>query len=273
MVDPGPSSTYARLLEGLAGLGMAPEDIRHVLLTHIHLDHAGATGHLLEANPKIRVHVHGDGAPHLVDPERLIKSTRRTFGPRSETLWGTPVPVPSSAIQAWVPGDPCGLAWGRILPSPGHIDHHLAFQLDSDGTLVAGDAMGILLTPEGPVHPPTPPPSLDFLAWAETLEGWAGLDVPAFVATHFGLHRGFHARRLELLEALSCLEARVSQALADGRAGLEAARAYGAEVVARMSHHGDEARVRKYFATFPADHEWLGAVLHLRRRQKLAASD
>lgn len=263
VVDPGPGSTLPALIRGLEALGLDLPDLRRVVLTHIHLDHAGGTGALVRANPEITVHVHEDGGVHLVDPERLVRSTRRTFGDRSDALWGETVPVPRSAIRGWTPRDAAPIDGLRVLPSPGHIDHHLAFQVESDGTLLAGDAMGIVLTEDGPVHPPTPPPSLDFSAWDETLERWASLDVPAFVATHFGLHRRFHDRRLELRERLRSLESRVQAAL---DAGVDGAAAYGAEVVERMSRGGDEARVRRYFETFPADTEWRGAEFHLRRR-------
>ena len=268
IVDPGPASTYPRLVEALGDLGMRARDLRHVLLTHIHLDHAGATGHLVADNPDLRVLVHEDGAPHLVDPVRLVRSTARNFGDRSDVLWGRPVPVPESAVAPWDSAGPSGVPGVSVLPSPGHIDHHLAFQEESDGTLLAGDAMGILLVPDAPVHPPTPPPTLNFAAWEETLEGWAELDVPAFVITHFGRHQRFHARRRELLEALRALERRVTEAMAKGEAGEDAAQAYGAEVVARMSAHGEEERVRRYFQTFGPAIEWHGSVLHLERRAR-----
>lgn len=268
LIDPGPASTYPRLLEGLETLGMTPGDLAHVLLTHIHLDHAGATGHLVAANPDLRVLVHEDGAPHLVNPERLVRSTARNFGPCSDDLWGVPRPVPESALRPWRKGGLPRAAGLRVLPSPGHIDHHLAFQSDSDGTLLSGDAMGILLTPTGPAHPPTPPPTLDFRAWADTLRGWEGLDVPSFIATHFGRHGRFHERRLELLDALTALERRVTEAMAVGRAGEAAAQAYEAEVVARMSAHGEGERVRRYFRTFGPAIEWHGAVFHLERRAR-----
>ncbi|NNM34919.1 MAG: MBL fold metallo-hydrolase, partial [Gemmatimonadetes bacterium] len=268
LVDPGPASTYPRLIEGLRTLGLSSGDLAQVFLSHIHLDHAGATGHLVAANPDLRVLVHEDGAPHLVNPERLVRSTARNFGSRSDALWGEPVPVPETAIQAWRPGMSAEIPGVEVMASPGHIDHHLAFQLESDGTLLAGDAMGILLAPQGPVHPPTPPPTLDFRAWTGTLEGWADLDVPSFVATHFGRHERFHDRRTELLEALQALEHRVAEAMARDEAGDEAARAYEAEVVARMSAQGEEERVRRYFQTFGPAIEWHGAVLHLERRAR-----
>ena len=101
LVDPGPATTFERLQEGLEEHGVGPRDLRHVLLTHVHLDHAGATGDLVNAFPEATVHVHEDGAPHMVDPTRLVKSTRRTFGDAHDRLWGVTRAVPAHRIQAW----------------------------------------------------------------------------------------------------------------------------------------------------------------------------
>ncbi|MGI9627824.1 MAG: MBL fold metallo-hydrolase [Longimicrobiales bacterium] len=263
IIDPGPESAFDELVVGLDELGVGLQDVGRVVLTHIHLDHAGATGRIVQEAPRVTVHVHEDGAPHLVDPDKLIKSTRRTFGERSDELWGETLPVPASRIRGWRLGDPESLHGLRVLPSPGHIAHHLAFQDEQEGTLFAGDAMGILLNPEGPVHPPTPPPSLDLEAWYETLTGWAGLDVPRFAATHFGVHQRFHDRRVELLARLEALEARVASEL---EADIDGSAAYGAEVVDRMSDGGSDERVVEYYNAFPADAEWHGAAFHLKRR-------
>ena len=104
IIDPGPTTTMDRLVGELAEVGIGPNDLRHILLTHIHLDHAGATGHLMELFPNARVHVHEDGASHMVDPERLVSSTRRTFGELHDRLWGEVKPVPADRIEAWVSG-------------------------------------------------------------------------------------------------------------------------------------------------------------------------
>ena len=101
IVDPGPSTSLGGLEDSLAELGVELSDIRHVLLTHIHLDHAGGTGHLLSRFPHLEVHIHVDGAPHMADPERLVASTRRTFGEAHDRLWGEVMPVPADRIRPW----------------------------------------------------------------------------------------------------------------------------------------------------------------------------
>ena len=149
-----PSTALDALRTGLADLGLAVRDLRHVVLTHIHLDHAGASGHLVRDNPVIRVHVHEDGAPHLADPEKLVASTRRTFGEAHDRLWGEVLPVPepnlvSSSAEGW--SHVTGL---RSVATPGHLASHLSYVSERDGTFYAGDAMGIILGDGAPSHPP-----------------------------------------------------------------------------------------------------------------------
>ena len=156
LFDCGPSTTVDALKAGLAARGLRLGDIRHLLLSHIHLDHAGAAGVLVREHPALQVHVSSVGAPHLVDPERLERSARRLYGDTFDTLWGELAPVPAGNVH--VVGD-------RVLglecwPSPGHASHHVCY-LDRDGTLYAGDAAGVRVLPGRYVMPPTPPPEID----------------------------------------------------------------------------------------------------------------
>ncbi len=152
-----------------------------------------------------------------------------------------------------------------MLESPGHIRHHLAYQVELDGTLLTGDAMGIILGPGSPVHTPTPPPSLDLVAWYDTLEGWASLDVPVFGVTHFGWHERFQERRQEFLMALRSHEDRVRS---DLEAGINGAKAYAAEVVERMTPGPDRTWIEGYFETFGAEADWQGVAFYLNRRAR-----
>lgn len=262
IVDPGPTTTLDRLVDELDARGVGRDDLRHVALTHIHMDHAGATGDLLERFPRAEVHVHEDGAPHLVDPERLIASTRRTFKENHDRLWGPMKPVPAGRIRAWRSGEPGPRADLRPIPTPGHIAHHVAYLDERDGTLFAGDAMGITLS-GGPQHPPTPPPAVDLPAWARTLEEIGAIGAERFGATHFGLHEDVEARRLQLAERLLALEARVRVALAtDDRADAER---FDAEVRAELAPFMGEERVQRYFDMFPAAVDWAGVAFYVER--------
>ncbi len=265
LVDPGPSTCLPLLEERLQEAGIPLGDIRHLFLTHVHLDHAGAAGHLTRRNPELTVHVHEDGAPHMVDPERLVKSTRRTFGEAHDRLWGEVLPVPKSQVRGWRPGDGRPVPGIRPLHTPGHIGHHLAYEAERKGVLFSGDSMGIILAPDAPTHPPTPPPSVDLVAWEETLlRVLAPVEVDAFGATHFGLHPDLHGRRGQLWERLTALAGRVKAAMAEGE-GKEDRERYHTEVIESLSRHVPDDRVPRYFETFPARADWDGVHFFLER--------
>jgi glyoxylase-like metal-dependent hydrolase (beta-lactamase superfamily II) len=263
IIDPGPSTTLDRLHAGLQEDGVAPGDLRHVVLTHIHLDHAGAAGHLARANPDLTVHVHSHGLPHMADPERLVSSTRRTFGEAHDRLWGDVEPVPEDQL---VPSDAEGWkspASLSAIATPGHIVHHLSYLSEADGTMYSGDSLGIILGEGAPSHPPTPPPSLDLAAWFETLEMLGAYDPERIAVTHFGIHGDFHQRRVQLAESLGKLRDRVAHALETG--DTEDAKRYHVEVVEHLQRYRGEGRISDYFETFPAMSDWAGMRLYLER--------
>src|SRR5690606_4495640 len=262
IVDPGPATTLDRLVEELAARGIGPADLRHVVLTHVHLDHAGATGHLMGLFPEAVVHVHEDGASHMVDPERLVSSTRRTFGDAHDRLWGEVKPVPAERVRAWRRGE--AGPWKRLrpMPTPGHINHHLAYLDERDGTLYSGDCMGIILG-GGPTHPPTPPPAVDLRAWPRTLSEIRGVAPERVAVTHFGIHGDVELRRVELDERLAALEARVRAALEDGDEQ-DAAR-FDHEVREELAPHMGREQVDRYFDMFSAATDWEGVAFYVNR--------
>jgi len=267
IIDPGPVTTLEKLVSELSLHGIGTKDLRHVLLTHIHLDHAGATGHLCDIFPHATVHVHEDGAPHLVDPERLVASTKRTFGDAHDRLWGVVNPVAAERIRAWHPGlnsgsGPCrGL---RSLSTPGHIAHHIAYLDERDGTLFSGDSMGIILS-GSPTHPPTPPPSVDLKAWADTLSEVRQLGAERFAVTHFGIYEDIDGRCTELQTCLNNLETRVRISLANG--DTEDGQRFGNEVREEMVKYMGEERALRYFDMFSASMDWEGVAFYLKRKR------
>ena len=182
LFDCGPTTTIPALKRGLDKHGLALTDLRHLLLSHIHLDHAGAAGVLVRAHPSLQVHVSEIGAPHLVDPERLERSARRLYGDAFDTLWGELAPVPRENIHV-VGERVVGLT---CIPTPGHASHHVCY-LDRDGTLYAGDAAGVRIPPGRVVLPPTPPPEFDLEAWQNTLEELERRDPQRLALIHFGM--------------------------------------------------------------------------------------
>ena len=167
-----------RLREG----GRELRDLRHLLLSHIHLDHAGAAGTLVREHPQLQVHVSEIGAPHLVDPGRLERSARRLYGDEFDTLWGELVPVPEENVHTVGP-EVLGL---ECFPTPGHASHHVCY-LDGDGTLYAGDATGVRIQPSRAVLPPTPPPEFDLETWQTTLDEIERRGPERLALIHFGV--------------------------------------------------------------------------------------
>ena len=265
IVDPGPSTSLGGLEDGLAELGVGLSDIQHVLLTHVHLDHAGGTGHLVSRVPHLEVHVHADGAPHMADPERLVSSTRRTFGEAHDRLWGDVQPVPADRIRPWEPEGRPPVPGIRAFPTPGHVSHHVSYLTD-DGTLVAGDALGVILAPGAPTYPPTPPPAVDVPAWLETLHGLEAIDPDVFGVSHFGVHDDFAGRVSEMRDRLSALRDRVEAALA---AGDDSDRdIYEREVREAISAFRPKDEVDGYFDMFGAAVDWDGMRYHFERANR-----
>jgi glyoxylase-like metal-dependent hydrolase (beta-lactamase superfamily II) len=182
LFDCGPSTCVPRLKAALLERGVELGDVRHLLLSHIHLDHAGAAGVLVREHPQLQVHVSEIGAPHLADPSRLETSARRLYGDTFDTLWGELAPVPQENIRivaARVLGLDC-------FPTQGHASHHVSY-LDTAGTLYAGDAAGVRIHPERTVLPPTPPPDFDLDVWLETIDEIERRRPERLALIHFGV--------------------------------------------------------------------------------------
>ena len=182
LFDCGPTTCVERLQQALAERGFELGDIRRLLLSHIHLDHAGAAGALVRLNPELQVYVSEIGAPHLADPSRLEASARRLYGESFDVLWGVPAPVPQTSIRI-AEGDIAGL---ECFPTPGHARHHVSY-LAQDGTLYAGDAAGVRIQPRRVVLPPTPPPEFDLEAWFDTLDEIERRAPARLALIHFGV--------------------------------------------------------------------------------------
>jgi glyoxylase-like metal-dependent hydrolase (beta-lactamase superfamily II) len=182
LFDCGPTSTRAALEAGLAGRGVALSDIRHLLLSHIHLDHAGAAGPLVRDHPHLTVWVSEIGAPHLVDPSRLERSARRLYGDLFDPLWGELAPVPEANVRLAVDNV---LGW-ESFPTQGHASHHVSYL--RDGTLLAGDAAGVRMPGASYVLPVSPPPDVDVEAWHATTAAIRSRRPERLALIHFGMH-------------------------------------------------------------------------------------
>ncbi len=206
VVDCGPGSTLENLYTGVTRLGFQPGEIRHLLLTHIHLDHAGGAGRLARETGA-NVYVHRHGAPHLLRPERLMESATRIYGPLMETLWGAFEPVPEAQLQILNGGETLQIGDLELeaVYTPGHAIHHLTYGLD--GQVFCGDVGGVRLQGAEYVIAPTPPPDIDLDAWRESLSKLRALEPRCLYPTHFGAHEDVRLHLTNLERSLDQLEA------------------------------------------------------------------
>ena len=218
LFDCGPATCVDALEAGLAARGLALDDVRHLLLSHIHLDHAGAAGTLVRRLPHLQVHVSGIGAPHLVDPSRLERSARRLYGDAFDGLWGELAPVPEENVRV-VENTVLGL---ECFATPGHASHHVCY-LDEDGTLYAGDAAGVRIQPLESVLPPTPPPEFDLDAWLRTIDELERRAPERLALIHFGVAEDVERHLGELRARLRSWTERIEQGMTE-RAFVAAAR-------------------------------------------------
>ena len=188
LIETGPSSCRAALLDGVRRAGVSPGEIRRVFVTHIHLDHAGGVGSLADALPHATFYAHALGVPHLIDPTRLIASARRAWGAAADPLWGPIVPVPAPRIEALQGGERFALRGGElaVLATPGHAKHHLAFFDSGTRGIFTGDGAGVRLERSRRIRPAVPPPDLDLDLLFSSLEAMRRLDPALVLYSHFG---------------------------------------------------------------------------------------
>jgi glyoxylase-like metal-dependent hydrolase (beta-lactamase superfamily II) len=188
LVESGPASTTAALLDGMRAAGVDPARVTKILVTHIHLDHSGGAGALLAHCPRATVHVHPLGAPHLVDPSKLLASAERVYGALMRPLWGETVPVPADRVRAVHDGETIAVGGRRLraVETPGHAAHHHAYLDEASGACFAGDVAGVRLAGVRFVRPPTPPPEFDPEAWRASIARLRALGPRRLYLTHFG---------------------------------------------------------------------------------------
>lgn len=195
LIDPGPTSALERLLGALGDW-----EPRALLLTHIHLDHAGAAGSLVERWPELEVYVHERGAPHMARPSRLLESARRLYGERMDEWWGEMVPVPERNLRVLRGGEEILDGRFEVAYTPGHASHHVAYL--HDGTAFVGDAGGVRITSGSLTIPPTPPPDVDVEAWHESIERVRAWGPDRLAITHFGVYEDVEAQLAALSRRL-----------------------------------------------------------------------
>ncbi len=268
LIDPGPTSRLENLEDGLASLGLSVGDLTMILLTHIHLDHAGATGTLVRKNPSLRVIVHERGTPHLVDPSRLMKSATRVFGAEMDRLWGGFESVPADRITSLQGGETVmvGNRNLEVAYTPGHASHHVSYFDDSTGVAFVGDTGGIRISNRACVLPVTPPPEIDLEKWASSIEKIREWQPEQLFLTHFGAAHPVDKHFDLLIGEFQVWDDRVRQQLAepgsDEQHAQEFARRFREDVAARLG----EPEALLYEVATASKMSWYGLARHLRKK-------
>jgi glyoxylase-like metal-dependent hydrolase (beta-lactamase superfamily II) len=271
LIDPGPSSTLPALRAGLERAGVAVADLRAILLTHIHLDHAGATGTLVRENPSLRVYVHEKGAPHLVDPAKLLASATRLWGDDMDRLWGEFGPVPADALVVLTGGERIDADWagGRDLEvayTPGHASHHVSYYSADTGIAFVGDTAGIRLLPGAFIMPPTPPPDIDLEIWRDSLRRIGDWRPDTLFITHFGPHEPAGAHLTEMVAHLELTAGLVKASLA--QPGDDTAREewFAEEMRRELRRRMREGDAQAYEVAGRFDLSWRGLARYWRKK-------
>ncbi len=268
LIDPGPASTLPALRAALARAGIAVRDVTALLLTHIHLDHAGATGTLVHENPALRVYLHENGARHMASPEKLIASATRLYGDEMDRLWGEIRPVPAEAMVSLSGGERIDVS-GRVLDvayTPGHASHHVSYFARDAGIAFVGDTAGVRLRPGGYVLPPTPPPDIDLELWRGSLARIGDWQPDTLFLTHFGPWSPAAPHVAQLADHLELCSDLVKASLAREESD-EAREAWFVEEVRReLRRRVGDAEAQAYEVAGRFDLSWRGLSRYWRKR-------
>lgn len=267
LVDPGPASALPGLAAGLQTMGLSMRDVRGLLLTHIHLDHAGASGTIVRQFPEVRVFVHERGAPHVIDPSRLLESAGRLYQGTLTRLWGEVAPVPEANVQVLKGGEQLLLGGRRIevAYTPGHASHHVSYFDPHSGSAFLGDTGGARLAASY-VVPPTPPPDINLEAWTDSLARIGAWNPSRLFLTHFGAVADPEPHIGELEQQLSVYRDMVRRTLDEAGEDDQRLAHFVDMAKADMGRALPAEQVNRYQMAVPLDHCWLGLARYFRRK-------
>ena len=273
IVDPGPGSTLNTLGKELGARGVSVSDLDAILLTHIHLDHAGASGALVRENPRVAVYVHKLGAPHMIDPSKLLASAARLWPDNLDELFGEALPVPGSNLRILEGGETIELGSSKIevAYTPGHAAHHVSYFEDVEGVAFVGDTTGIRI--EGPyVMPATPPPDIDLPLWDSSLARILERQPRRLFLTHFGFSENPAAHIAQFRERLHSWMETTEAILRTAKSDAEAMGCFTATMRAEIGEHLPAEEAEQYVVTAGLNLSFLGLARHARKRAQAAAS-
>ena len=268
LVDPGPSTCLDTLRASLAEQGIGIGDLTALLLTHIHLDHAGATGTLLLENPDLAVYVHEVGASHLIDPSKLLASASRLYGSEMDRLWGEVLPVPERNIHRLIGGERVEVADRKleVADIPGHASHHVGYFDRSSGVAFVGDTAGVRTGTELFAMPPTPPPDIDVERWVQSVALIRGWRPSTLFITHFGPHEDVDPHLDAFVKHLDTMKEIARKSLALGGDDDHRMNSFAADMRLYLQRHVSAAEATLYDQAAPLTLCWLGLARYWRKR-------
>lgn len=273
IVDPGPESTLPAIREQLAARGLTVGDLDAILVTHIHLDHAGGTGALVRENPRLQVYVHSVGAPHMIDPTKLVASATRLWGEGLPKMFGNTLPVPKENLRVLEGGEKIALGNNKIDVeyTPGHAWHHVSYFDDSCGVAFVGDTGGIHID-NGPfILPATPPPDIDLEIWDKSFATILGRKPARLFLTHYGYSEDPSKDLTGFRERLHRWCALADRLLRTSGSDEAAQSAFIAECRTEMDEKLGNSESEHYAFTGGLDLSFLGLARYLRKRDKKAS--
>lgn len=273
IVDPGPGSTLDTLKKQLRVHGASVSNLDAILLTHIHLDHAGATGALVRENPNLAIYVHRLGAPHLIDPSKLLASAARLWPDNLHQLFGEAVPVPAENLRILEGGEtiPLGSRKIEVAYTPGHASHHVSYFEDAEGVVFVGDTTGIKIEGHSYVMPATPPPDIDLKIWDGSFAAILERKPKRLFLTHFGFSDDPAAHIAQFRERLHRWMEMTEKILQSAPSDEAAMESFMTKARAEIGEHLPPQDVEQYAATAGLNLSFLGLARHARKRAQAAS--
>lgn len=272
LIDPGPASCVSILREQLAAHGLQVADVNAILLTHIHLDHAGATGTLVRENPRLTVYVHERGASHMSAPDKLLQSAFRLYGKDMQRLFGEFLPVPETNLRVLNGGETIALAGRKlqVLYTPGHASHHVTYFDAEEGIAFVGDTAGISVNGHPFILPATPPPDISLDLWDASLDAIASLQPQRLFLTHFAFsdHPAVHIAHYR--ERLHYWSDRTASILANNLDEAGCIQRFTEEVMAEAAKYLSAEEFSHYVFTGALNLSFLGLARYHRKRAESA---
>ena len=268
LVDPGPSSCLDTLRASLADHGIGLSDVRALLLTHIHLDHAGATGSIVKENPEIDVYVHEVGATHMADPTKLLASATRLYGADMDRLWGEFLGVPERSLRRLSGGERITVGDREldVAYTPGHAAHHVGYFDSSSGLAFVGDTAGVRIGEELFSMPPTPPPDIEIGTWKQSIELIRDRRPSTLFITHFGPHEDTDAHLDAVLEHLDAMTEMARRLLERDGDDSDRMNAFADEMRVYIHRHVSPTAAAQYDSAAPFTMCWLGLARYWKKR-------